>query len=238
MPPDTKMPQRCHKTPFRGAKAEIKGQAAVSSLSPKQLDKAKGHMLHRQSGDAGMGCPALFAFVPQCFKKVDGGLSMLQADKIYILNCMRVLEGTRLFKVARAAATGSIAFYAGDKKEYMLHLQCAFRFRYAEEMAIANLDMFEPTKAMEADASFDWERYNWDVQGFNCYDEWALHWEKDVREAVVEAVEVSSFGDLTIKFSGGLILEVFINNTQSECWRFFQRHAEEHLVVTALGVEQ
>ncbi len=162
---------------------------------------------------------------------------MTNADKIHILEFMDIAKGAQLSKIARAAAMGIVVLTSGDKKEYILHLQCAFRFRTVREVLIANLDMFEPTRAMEEAPSFDWHTFDWDVQGFNRFDEWALLWKKDGREATVEAIEISDFGDLTIRFSGELILEVFTNNAWDECWRFFERRAGEHLVVTAQGIQ-
>lgn len=162
---------------------------------------------------------------------------MTQTDRTHIMEFMSAAKGTQLSKLARAAAMGSAVLKSEDDKEYILHIQCAFRFRTAEEVLIGNLDMFEPTRAMEDSPSFDWNTFDWDVQGFNRYDEWALQWKKEGHQVAVEAMEISDFGDLTIRFSGGLILEVFANNAQNECWRFFERHAKEHLVVTAQGVD-
>ena len=162
---------------------------------------------------------------------------MTQTDMNRIKEEMSVLTKAKGFTIGRAAAMCWMGFDVNGT-EYALHIQCAFRLRTAEEVLIANLDMFYPTAAMEEAPSFVWSEFDWDVQGFNRYDEWALHWKKEGREAVVETIQVSDFGDLTIHFSGGLILEVFMNNAQDECWRFFERNAKEHLVVTAQGVEQ
>lgn len=162
---------------------------------------------------------------------------MKQAERDLIKEKMSVLiQQAKGFTIGRAAAMCWMGFDVNGA-QYALHIQCAFRFRTAEEVLVGNLDMFEPTRAMEDSSSFDWNTFDWDVQGFNRYDEWTLQWKKEGRQAVVEAVEVSDFGDLTIRFSGGLVLEVFANNAQNECWRFFERHAKEHLVVTARGMD-
>ena len=89
---------------------------------------------------------------------------MVQTDKTTILDFMKEAKGTQLTKIARAGAMGSITLISGDEKECFLHLQCAFRLRTAEEVLIANLDMFYPTAAMEEAPSFVWSEFDWDVQ--------------------------------------------------------------------------
>jgi len=57
----------------------------------------------------------------------------------------------------------------------------------------------------------------------------------DKKSLIVSDVNVGDFGDLTIIFSDNTVLEVFINASGGECWRFFEETGD-HLVVAAAGV--
>lgn len=164
---------------------------------------------------------------------------MKQEDKKIISEQVNTLIGKKLSKIGRAAAMAWFSFLSNQEKEYALHLQCGFRIRTNDATLIANLDMFEPTQSLEDSPSFDWDTFNWDTQGFNRYDEWTTKYNKDMGNQVfVESVDVNSFGDFTIKCNHGIIIEVFANAATGECWRFFERKAENHLVVSAQGIEQ
>lgn len=163
---------------------------------------------------------------------------MTQESRDLIQAQMNCLIGARGFTIGRSAAMCWIEFEHGDVK-YALHIQCAFRICSGEKVLTANLDMFEPTEEIEGAPSFDWETYDWDVQGFNLFDKWTGEWKKNGQEVKVETVEVGDFGDLTIRFSNGMFLGVFLNGSATECWRFFERDSDaEHLVVTADGIEK
>jgi hypothetical protein len=149
---------------------------------------------------------------------------------------IKVLEGARFFIAGRTAAMAWLGFVV-DNINYALHLQSGFRVRTKEKLLIANLDMFDPTDTVIGDPSFAWEQYDWDIQGNNCYDEWTQRFGKESSDGIVRAVEVSDFGDLTIEIDNGMIIEVFVNSSTQECWRFFERGADHHLVVTGLGPE-
>jgi hypothetical protein len=163
---------------------------------------------------------------------------MKQSELKSILEQMKILEGKKLYSITRLGATGNICFVSNDNKEFFLRVQTAFRVRAAEKILTANLEMFEPTQALEESPSFDWETFNWDVQGFNCYDEWTKKYNKDKEhQAVVENIIVNDFGDLTINCSNNISIDVFVNAATKECWRFFEKNAkDDHLVITGQGV--
>lgn len=163
---------------------------------------------------------------------------MTQENRGMIQERISCLIGAKGFTIGRAAAMCWIEFEEGSVK-YALHIQSAFRICSGEKVLTADLDMFEPTKEIEEAPSFDWETYDWDVQGFNLFDKWTGEWKKNGQEVKVETVKVGDFGDLTIQFSNGMFLEVFMNGSASEYWRFFERNSDaEHLVVTADGIEK
>lgn len=157
-------------------------------------------------------------------------------DIVSIRNRMQILVGAQWFIVGRAAAMAWFGFLINDS-DYALHLQSGFRVRTKEKVLIANLDMFDPTEAVQKSPSFDWDTYDWDIQGANCYDKWAEKFRKETREGIVREVRISDLGDLTIEIDNGMIIEVFINSSTKECWRFFKRESDDHLVVTGTGLE-
>ena len=124
---------------------------------------------------------------------------MKQEDKNYILEQMKLLIGTSLLKIGRLAATGNLSFSSLDEKEYWLRIQTAFRIRTQDKIRIASLDMFEPTQLLKDNPSFNWDTFDWDVQGSNLYDELSEqlkeHYEKPIS---VQNIALSDFGDLTM----------------------------------------
>jgi hypothetical protein len=164
---------------------------------------------------------------------------MNQAEKDNILEQMKDLKHTKLEAIGRLAATGNFYFYSADRTEFVLRVQTGFRFRDKEKILIGNLDMFEPTETIRESPGFDWDSFNWDVIGFNVYDEWAKQFKKEKQEELyVEKISVGDFGDLTIAFCKDIVLEFFLNSGDGECWRFFARGWEEHLVITPNGIEK
>lgn len=164
---------------------------------------------------------------------------MNQNDITFINNQVKALIGAKGFTIGRVASMAWIGFNT-DNSEYSLHLQTAFRIRNNEKVLVANSDMFEPTETLQSSPSFDWETFNWDVQGFNRYDEWVKQFKKEFDEPItVQTINVNNFGDLTIELSQNIVIEVFINATTEECWRFFERTSkDDHLVVTGQGIEK
>ena len=102
---------------------------------------------------------------------------------------------------------------------------------------VANLDMFEPTEEIIHNADFNWDFYNWDIYGNNLYDAKIKQLQERQKTLVVQNVQINSCGDLAIQFCQDIVLEVFMNASFDECWRFFQQQSSEpHLVMTGQGV--
>jgi len=163
---------------------------------------------------------------------------MRLAEKNTILEQLGLLNGTRLLNTARIGATGDISFAssASDERIYSLQITCSFRFRSGEKLLTATLDIFDPTKSVENSPSFSCNTFNWDVLGFNRYDEWSREFKKEHQEQLtVQNVSVSDFGDLTIEFDKGILLEIFINANGGECWRFFEKSWDKHFIVCGDG---
>lgn len=162
---------------------------------------------------------------------------MNQNETKLIKNKIEILVGAKGSTIGRAASMACMGFRTGDS-EYALHLQTAFRICEKDRILIAGCDMFEPTEALKNSPSFDWDTFQWDVQGFNRYDEWVKQFKKEYQQLTVQKVLVSPTGDLTIAFDRSIVLEVFPNSATEECWRFFERNSDAHLVVTGRGIDE
>lgn len=158
-------------------------------------------------------------------------------QKEIICTAFAPILGTTDLQFGRAAAMGWVSFTTLGGHSYSLHIQCAFRVRRGAEILIGNLDMFYPTPAMAEDPTFSWEAYDWDVQGANAYDQWARRIKGESIPFQVGSPTVSDCGDLTLPLGEGLFLELFLNQTVEEGWRFFCLLPDApHLVVTGLGL--
>lgn len=89
---------------------------------------------------------------------------MRQNDLSIIKENLNVIMGAELSQIGRAVNMAWLSFDISGK-EYALHIQTAFRFLKSNEILLANLDMFEPTEELASKESFDWDTFDWDVQG-------------------------------------------------------------------------
>ena len=75
------------------------------------------------------------------------------------------------------------------------------------------------------------------MQGNNRYDERVnLFDERYSNKLIVYDVFANQFGDLSIQLSEKIKIEVFITMSKEECWRFFKRNSDRHLIITGEGV--
>jgi hypothetical protein len=127
--------------------------------------------------------------------------------------------------------------------EYVLHLSEAYRISHQDEIILAQCDRYNPSTGVEKRAEAegrtpDWEKDDFDAVGHNKLDETIGLRFRDLADVTVDAIDVSRFGDLVIKFANGFILETFSNSAQDdECWRFWHEGDANHLVVTGVGIE-
>lgn len=164
---------------------------------------------------------------------------MKSNDVTYVRNYMEILMGAQWISAGRAAGMAIFGFQHKDS-EYALHVQSALRIRTENKIIVANLDMFDPLPEMVGSQSFDWDSYDWDVRGANCYDKWIQEFENEVENGeigIVRKVLVNDLGDLIIEINNRLVIEVFVSSSRGECWRFFERESGGHLVVTGTGLE-
>lgn len=123
-----------------------------------------------------------------------------------------------------------------NNKYFVLDIQSAFRFVKNKNILCSNLEIYSPKKQDLNNKSFDYENFNWDVQGENFFDEWIKTEGSVLLNSVVNEFNISCYGDLKIKFDNNIIREIF-NNSLSECWRFFERNSQTYLVANGNNVE-
>ena len=149
---------------------------------------------------------------------------------------MKELEGAYLMSVGRASSLAWFLF-AKNKTEYALHLQTGFRVVTDENIIFASADVFQPSEFLENSEEFDYDTFEWDIQGNSRYDERVDSFiDKYLNKLVVIGAFVSQYGDLTIKMNNGIEIEVFISMSKDECWRFFRRHSDNHLIIGGEGI--
>ena len=162
-----------------------------------------------------------------------------------IIDELRVLIGTELIDVGRAANMVWLHFTKDEESKYALHLQCPFRFETNEGILVTSGDMYFPATSFNEEYS----DYAYDVQEKNLFDEKAVML---INGYYVQELITGKHNDLHIEFSGEISLNTFTNSsTNEEQWRFFQvvkfktkEEREEyfdihpecnHLVVTPIG---
>jgi hypothetical protein len=162
---------------------------------------------------------------------------MNSAEILEANQCLQALRGSNLQAIGRAANLVWLVFI-NNENEYALHLQTGFRIIVDESIFLADQDIYWPSVAMRESNEFDWDLFDWDVQGNNRFDELALTFNnKNELKLVVLEVTVGKHGDLIVLMSEAVRLEVFATSRENECWRFFKMSEESHLVITGQGIE-
>lgn len=150
---------------------------------------------------------------------------------------MQVLIGAKWIIAGRSSGLAWFGFVINDF-DFALHVQSSFRIIIDNRIIVANLDMYEPTIELQKKPDFDWDTYDWEPKGNNCYDTWILKFRKGEHSGTVKNINISNLGDITIEIDNGMIIEVFVNTSLNECWRFFERNSDEHLIITGNGLEK
>jgi len=123
---------------------------------------------------------------------------------------------------------------------YALDTLCSLRFSCGDEVIFAKSDMFLPIEEIANKPDFIWDDFDWHVRGNNALDRIvASHFNGEFSEYIVKSVKVNKFGDLTIAFENGFVLELFADGSgYSENWRFGEINSgKPHLVLTGNGID-
>lgn len=153
------------------------------------------------------------------------------------ISYLKEVKRGKLVSVGRASSLAWFLFVK-DNDEYALHLQTGFRVVANENILFASADIFQPSEELESREKFDLEAFEWDIQGNNRYDEKVnLFVDMYPDGLTVNDISINQFGDLSIWLSENIKIEVFVNMSKEECWRFFKRHSDKHLVITGAGID-
>lgn len=121
---------------------------------------------------------------------------------------------------------------------YALDTLCSMRFTCGNDVIFAKSDIFLPTEEIARKDNFVWDTFDWHTHGNTLFDELVLkHFRGEFHEYIVKSVKVGKFGDLTICFENGFLLEFFADGSgYSENWRFGKTNSTESLVITSKGI--
>ena len=148
---------------------------------------------------------------------------------------LAVLMGKKLWVCRRAADMATFQFGSrteitdyfgrpGSVGEYALHVQCDWRLVREDGIVVSRKDLCYPSdyNGEEIPSEFDWDKDP------NRRDRLlAVLFEGD-REFAVQSVDAGVFGSFRINFDGGLMLEVFPDDSvANEHWRLLSPTTEK-----------
>lgn len=126
-----------------------------------------------------------------------------------------------------------------ESAEYALHIQCSWRITLNNKIVVASRDFYSPSSEWNGDI----EKFDWDIQGNNRFDERIKTFMKANGQLTVLQIASDEVGGLKVFLSDGYTLEAFPDSSeddeQSEHWRFFNRKDNSpHFVATGMGIEK
>jgi len=149
-----------------------------------------------------------------------------------MLNAIKLLEGTYVVSIGRAADMIEISFdnqsveLRKERKEYVLHIQTPCRITLKDDIILGSYDIY-----LLSDKATNEE---WDVRGNNVYD-------VKVRDEInlmfplkVEKASCNDIGDIELYLENNMIISVFINDTKTESWRVMDVVTDKHYVNSEL----
>lgn len=159
---------------------------------------------------------------------------------------IQVLKGKEVRRINRICDMFCISF--GEMIEdngsifarYAFHLQCTFRIVKDKKILLTSRDMYLPASKFYGE-KFQWkefyknfDEFQWDTKGNSAFDENLLNLENEgiLNDIIVIDTDVTSKGDLIIKFNNGMILETYLTTTAiEESWRFMDSKPNTHYVI-------
>ena len=115
------------------------------------------------------------------------------------------------------------------------------RFSCGDEIIFAKSDMFLPTEEIANSPNFVWDTFEWHIRGNNYFDQIVPKhfFDNSFSDYIVKSVKVNKFGDLTIAFENGFVLELFNDGSgYSEAWRFGEINSTESLIINGNGIDK
>lgn len=137
---------------------------------------------------------------------------------------IKCLKGNKLIDIGRSADLLWMVFEDEKEAKYSLHVQCPWRIYQEQRIIASNNDIYVLNPEFDNN-----EDVEWDTIGANLFDRFIK--KGLMKGLLVENILLSEMNDLTIKFSKRISFENFVNTDREECWRFFKKGWNEHLVV-------
>lgn len=126
----------------------------------------------------------------------------------------------------------------GSWAEYALHLQCPWRLDGPSGTVTGQDDLLEHVTLEVPPDDWSFEQGESLQDGrlgslLGSYDERTRSWiNKAPGRLVVQSVDATNYGDLTLSLSGGYVLRVFPASSRGESWRIFSPRSDAaHFVV-------
>jgi len=119
------------------------------------------------------------------------------------------------------------------KGRYGIDVLCSMRFSCGDEIIFTQSDIFLPNDEIANKSNFDWDTFQWHVFGDNYFDRKIVkHFNNEFSDYIVKNVKVSKFGDLTIAFENGFVIELLVDGSgYSENWRFGEINSTKPLII-------
>ena len=148
------------------------------------------------------------------------------------VNDIKNLLGLKLYNIGRASDMCWMIF-SSEKEDifYSLHLQCPWRIRKKNNLLLSNLDIYELSSNLVMSGE------EWDDSKKTLFDE-KVEKLSFINKIKIDNIVIKEMNDLSILLSDSSVIECFVNDSQYECWRFFKKGDEQHLVVTGQGIEE
>jgi len=126
---------------------------------------------------------------------------------------------------------------------YALDPICSVRLTCDDKVILSDSLIQLPNSQMCNSPDFDWDNFDWNKPGNNSFDEVVTkHIGNEPFDFIVSKIDVNKFGDLTISFSNGFIIQLFADGTdKNENWRFYDLLADDKyasLVVLGDGIKK
>lgn len=173
---------------------------------------------------------------------------LMYEEKLY--DFLEQLHGEKISDIGRVSnmlwlGIGDIIEILNRKGELVkksaisLHVQSAWKIVNSQkkEILVASSDFYSPKSTIDKE-NFDWNKFDWDVQGNNLFDQKAANWLNTRSPIYIEKYNINRYGDLELVFSNSEQLRIFVNSSNNtEAWRLFRFRGEKHLVFTGLGYQ-
>jgi hypothetical protein len=157
----------------------------------------------------------------------------LMTNKEKIESYLNVLKGLALSVARQLAATRGFHFgqiyttpQGASWGDYILHISCAWRIENDDGIIVGLDDYWDPPgeEAWHEDWNKETDQNLLDLKLADLFKDFSSETKSFVNqtgELVVESVEATEFGDLSIHLTGGYKIKIFTSHSEDENWVFF-----------------